>query len=151
MFSTVRYFIKTSFLFFIIGFLSGLYLYAARTFGWQYPLTLVTAHTHVLLVGGMMMMILGVAVWFFPRPTKDDKRYVPERIQKFYWLFTIATLARFIFEILSGIWYGQQWIDVTAFAGATLQVMGMIGLIWSLWGRIRAVGSQIREDRGEKF
>lgn len=150
MFSTVRYFIKTSFLFFIIGFLSGLYLYAARTFGWQVPITLVTAHTHVLLVGGMMMMILGVAVWFFPRPTKDDKRYNPDRIQKFYWIFTLSTLARFIFEILMGIWR-SQWINVTAFAFASLQVIGMIGLIWSLWGRVRAVGSQIREGRGEKF
>jgi len=150
MFSTVRYFIKTSFIFFIIGFLSGIYMYGAKTFGWPFPVTLVTAHTHVLLVGGMMMMILGVAVWFFPRPTKEDTRYDPERIQKFYWLFTISTFGRFLFEIGSGAWH-QRWIDITAFSLAGLQVIGMIGLIYSLWGRIRPVGSQIRENRGEKF
>ncbi|MCF7801114.1 MAG: DUF2871 family protein [Candidatus Marinimicrobia bacterium] len=150
MFSTVRYFIKTSFVFFIIGFLAGLYMYGAKTFGWPYTMTLVTAHTHVLLVGGMMMMILGVAVWFFPRPKKEDTKYDPDRVQKFYWIFTISTLGRFVFEIFMGIWQ-DDWIRVTAFALSALQVIGMIGLIYSVWDRVRPVGSQIREKKGEKF
>ncbi|MCF7796907.1 MAG: DUF2871 family protein [Lentisphaeria bacterium] len=150
MFSMVRYFIKTSFVFFILGFLTGLYMYGAKTFGWPYPVTLVTVHTHVLLVGGMMMMILGVAVWFFPRPTKEDTKYDPDRVQKFYWIFTISTLGRFVFEIFMGIWQ-DDWVRVTAFALSALQVIGMIGLIYSVWDRVRPVGSQIREKKGEKF
>ena len=150
MFSTVRYFIKTSFVFFIVGFLSGIYMYGARIFGWPYPATMITAHTHIILVGGMMMMILGVAVWFFPRPTKEDTRYDPDRVLKFYWLFTISTAGRFLFEIFMGIW-PQRPLEVTAFAFAGLQVIGMIGLIYSVWGRVRPVGSQIREKKGQKF
>ena len=151
MFSLVRYFIKTSFAFFILGFLAGLYMYGGQTFGWPYPATLVTAHTHVLLVGGMMMMILGVAVWFFPRPTREDTHYDPDRVKAFYYLFTVSTAGRFIIEIGLGLWPGFREIRITAFAMAGLQVIGMIGLIYSIWNRVRPVGSQIREKRGEKF
>ena len=37
----------------------------------------VSAHTHAILVGFVMMMILGVALWLFPRPSKEDTRYTP--------------------------------------------------------------------------
>ena len=77
MFTTARYFIKTSFVFFAVGLTAGLYLYGAKIFGWFVPTTLASAHTHVLLVGGVLMMILGVAVWFFPRPPKDNPRSHP--------------------------------------------------------------------------
>lgn len=150
MFSTVRYFIKTSFAFFILGFLSGLYLYAAKIFGWPFPATLITAHTHIILVGGMMMMILGVAVWFFPRPGKEDVKYDPDRVWKFYWIFSISTAGRFLLEIAMGIW-SRHGLEVIGFAFSALQVVGMIGLIYSLWDRVRPVGSQIREEAGQKF
>jgi heme/copper-type cytochrome/quinol oxidase subunit 1 len=37
----------------------------------------VSAHTHALLVGFVMMMILGVALWLFPRAERDQKQYDP--------------------------------------------------------------------------
>ena len=36
-----------------------------------------SAHTHAILVGLVMMMILGVALWLFPRPEKQNVRYRP--------------------------------------------------------------------------
>jgi len=77
MFSTARYFIKTALGFFIIGLLTGLYIYGGFAFDWVVSYSLINSHIHILLMGGVFMMILGVAVWFFPRPTKDDKKYRP--------------------------------------------------------------------------
>lgn len=67
MFFTVRYFIKTSIIFLIIGIIAGLYLLITRIYynQWPHP-DLVSAHTHIILVGSVMMMIMGVALWFFP-------------------------------------------------------------------------------------
>lgn len=150
MFTNARYFIKTAFGFFVLGLLSGLYIYGARAFGWSMPYTLVQAHTHILLMGGVFMMILGVAVWFFPRAKKNDVRYDPDVIRLGYYVFTAATLIRFLAEIRLG-YYPQGWASQVGFWCAVLQVLASIILVYSLWGRIRPVGSQIREERGEKF
>ncbi|MCF7809045.1 MAG: hypothetical protein K9M49_03450 [Candidatus Marinimicrobia bacterium] len=150
MFTNARLFIKTAFIFFIIGILSGLYLYGAKAFQWPVPYTLVSAHTHVLLMGGVYMMILGVAVWFFPRPPKDDQKYNPVLVLWFYWIFTGATGGRFVIEIIQGIYKNPIWITA-GFLSAVLQVIASVGLVYSVWGRIRAVGSKIRESKGERF
>lgn len=150
MFTTARYFIKTSFVFFAVGLTAGLYLYGARIFGWFVPTTLVSAHTHVLLVGGVLMMILGVAVWFFPRPPKDNSRYNPTLVLLFYGLFTLATALRFILEILAGIYF-LKLLYLGGFLASIFQVGAIGGLIYQIWGRIRPVGSQVREKKGERF
>ncbi len=150
MFTNARYFIKTAFGFFILGLFSGLYIYGSRAFGWAMPFSMIQAHTHVLLMGGVFMMILGVSVWFFPRAKKGDTNYNPNIILLSYWLFTLATLVRFVVEILQGI-YPQSLATVVGFWSSVFQVLASIALVYSIWGRIRPVGSQIREAAGEKF
>jgi len=67
MFTTVRYFIKTSIVFLIIGILSGLFMSFSRyVFNSGYYPEIITAHTHIILAGSVLMMIMGVALWFFP-------------------------------------------------------------------------------------
>ena len=150
MFTTARNFIKTSFAFFILGIVSGLYIYGAKIFGWALPYTLIQAHYHVLLMGGMLMMILGVAIWFFPRARKDDKNYNPDVVRVSYWIYTSATMSRFVAEIFQG--YNVRGLaDMFGFWSSVVQVLAVMTIIFSIWGRIRPVGSQIREQKGEKF
>ncbi len=150
MFTTARYFIKTAFGFFIIGLLTGLYIYGSRAFNWVVPYSLVNAHTHIILMGGVYMMILGVAVWFFPRPTKDDKKYRPIVVLWIYWIFTISTSARFVVEIMQGV-SAQPGLQNVGFWLSVIQVMASVGLVISVWGRIRPVGRPLREKKGERF
>ena len=150
MFTTARYFVKTSFAFFILGLISGLYIYGAKSFGWILPYTLIQAHLHVLFMGGIVMMILGVGVWFFPRAKKDDKKYKPDVIRFSFYILTLFTIIRFVAEIFQGI-TPSGMADLIGFWSSTAQVLAVIAIIYSIWGRIRPVGSQIREKRGEKF
>jgi membrane associated rhomboid family serine protease len=78
MHSLVRRFLKTAIIFLVIGLLLGLWMMVERELGGHVsgPYA-VSAHTHAILVGFVMMMILGVALWLFPRPSKDDARYTP--------------------------------------------------------------------------
>ena len=102
MFTTVRYFIKTSLVFLVIGILTGLHMSFAKYISQTgYSQELISAHTHLILVGSVMMMIMGVALWFFPRPEKEDKKYNPDLILITYWLMTIATALRFVFQVLA--------------------------------------------------
>jgi hypothetical protein len=97
-----------------------------------------------------MMMIMGVALWFFPRAEKTDKKYNPDLILTVYWLMTISTLLRFIFQFLKGLNWSETF-DYYIAGASFLQVISMFLFFYSMWGRIRPVGSKIREARGEKF
>jgi len=111
---------------------------------------IISAHTHIILLGAVMMMIMGVALWFFPRPVKEDKKYNPDLIKVVYWTMTISTLMRFCFQIAAGYYY-LKWILIVITIFSTFQVIAIILFFFSIWGRIRPVGSQHREARGEKF
>lgn len=151
MFSTVRYFIKTSIIFLGIGILTGLYMsYTRNILGIGYSTSLVSAHTHVILVGAVMMMIMGVALWFFPKAQKDDRKYNPDMIRAIYYLMTSATLLRFVGEVLTGVFPElNMQIVVTVFS--FLQAAAILLFFFAIWGRIRPLGSHIREANGEKF
>jgi hypothetical protein len=151
MFITVRFFIKTSIAFLMLGLLSGLHmLYSVKITKSGFVPGMITAHTHILLVGFVIMMIMGVALWFFPRAEKEDKRYNPTLIWITYLLISSGTLLRFVFEILNSYTQGQI-IDIIITISGTFQVLGIILFFYSMWGRIRSVGSHIREAKGERF
>ena len=152
MFSTVRYFVKTSIIFLLIGIITGLYLLIAQSYfdSWPHP-DLVSAHTHIILVGSFMMMIMGVALWFFPRPEKDDKLYKPDLILTTYFLITTSTLIRFVSQVISAFTLPNELLKLILTISAVGQVLGIIIFFISMWGRIRSVGSHIRESKGEKF
>ena len=151
MHSLVRRFLKTGILFLGAGLLLGAWMLVRRELWGIYPSTyLMSAHTHAILVGFVMMMILGVALWMFPRPAKDDTRYRPELAGAAYWLVTAGTVVRVAGEI------GRSGTDgavlrLMVVAGGLAQVAG-IGLFFvTMWTRIRASGSALREERGERF
>ena len=151
MFSNVRYFIKTSIAFLVLGILTGLYIsYSKYVLMAGYSLELISAHTHIILVGSVMMMIMGVVIWFFPPPEKDDKKYNPDLIFVVYIATTVSTALRFILQVAASFFY-IDWISKSIFFISALQVLAMILFFYSIWGRIRPVGSQHREAKGEKF
>ncbi len=99
----IRRYIKTSFAFLIAGVLLGSYVSVGQFLAGAYPPRLViTAHVHLLLVGFMLMIVMGVATWMFPRPARDDRRYRPELAEAVYWLMTVATCVRALAETLGG-------------------------------------------------
>jgi len=146
-----RRFIKTGFGFLTIGLLTGVGLLLPReVLGvWPSPY-LVSAHTHLVLVGFVMFMILGVALWLFPRPRPDDRRYRPGRIAAVYWCLTVGTGLRFAGEVLHTVTAGG-WLAAIVVAGGAAQAFGLLMFGWTMWSRIRPIGSHIREARGERF
>ena len=92
MYTLGRRFIKTGVGFLFAGLILGAVMLVRRElFGvWPHP-HLVSAHAHAVLVGFVMFMILGVALWLFPRAEKTDERYRPERIEAGYTWIHAAT------------------------------------------------------------
>ncbi|MHB9014448.1 MAG: hypothetical protein ACYC49_19730 [Ignavibacteriaceae bacterium] len=151
MFTTVRYFVKTSIIFLIVGIFTGLYMSLNKhLFYTGFSPELISAHTHIILVGSVMMMIMGVALWFFPRAEKDDKKYNPDLILVTYWIMTISTALRFLFQV-TGSFIESKYIETGISVFSIFQVLAIILFFYAMWGRIRGVGSQYREAKGEKF
>jgi cbb3-type cytochrome oxidase subunit 1 len=151
MYTLVRRFIKTGIGFLFAGLLLGVYMLARRElYGvWPHP-HLTSAHAHAVFLGFVMFLILGVALWLFPRAAKEDTRYTPQRIEAAYWILAVSTAVRFAGEVLRA---GSQapalrWVVVCA---GIAQLAGFALYFWTMWPRIRPVGSHLREARGERF
>jgi heme/copper-type cytochrome/quinol oxidase subunit 1 len=151
LFTTVRRFIKTAIAFLAIGLALGLYLVVQRDILGIWPHRhLVSAHAHAVLIGFVMFLILGVALWLFPRAEKDDQRYRPERIDAAYWILLVSTVSRFLAEAARA-WFPLPWLGWVVVFGGAGQTLGLGLFFWTMWTRIRPVGSHIREAKGERF
>lgn len=133
----IRRYIKTSFGFLVAGLLLGGYLTVGEFLLGLYPPRLaITAHVHLLLVGFMLMMIMGVATWMFPRPAKDDARYRPELAEAVYWVMTLSTIVRTAAELWAG-WSGTPWLRVLVALGSLGQLLGAALFVINMWARVR--------------
>lgn len=151
MFTLVRRFIKTAIAFLAAGLLLGGWMIVQRDLLGGVPSEyLRSAHTHAVLAGFGMMMIMGVALWLFPRPARDDTRYRPERVALSYWLTTLGTTGRVAGEVLHA-WTSASWLAWSIVVAALAQMAGMLLFFWAIWPRIRPVGSALREKEGERF
>ena len=151
MFSTPRLFIKTGIAFLGVGLVLGAWLLVGRELRGTFPHPLLTsAHVHAVGVGFVMFVILGVAQWLFPRAPKDDSRYRPGRLLASYWILTSATALRIVGEVAraSSDAYPLRLLVVLAGLG---QLVGLGLYFYSMWSRIRPLGSARREKAGERF
>jgi heme/copper-type cytochrome/quinol oxidase subunit 1 len=151
MHSLVRRYLKTGIGFLTLGVGLGLWMMIERELLQRFPSPyVVSAHTHAILVGFVMMMILGVALWLFPRPSKDDTRYSPKAAEVAYWLVGGGTVLRVIAEIARAS-VDAVWLRIATVGTGLLQVAGLLVFFYTMWSRIRPLGSAAREAQGERF
>jgi cbb3-type cytochrome oxidase subunit 1 len=136
----VRRYIKTSFVFLALGLLLGGWTSVSQFVLGVYPPRLyITAHAHLLLVGFMLMIVMGVATWMFPRPARDDTRYRPWLAETVYWVMTLSTAVRAAAEILapSSETPALRWLIALGGLG---QLGGAALFVVNMWPRIRMPG-----------
>jgi heme/copper-type cytochrome/quinol oxidase subunit 1 len=147
----VRRYLRTAIAFLFAGLAVGAWMLVRRELWDRYPTPHeLSAHTHAIAVGFVMLMILGVALWLFPRPERDDTRYRPERIALAWWLVTLGTAARVLAELLRGT-TGSPALRWAVVLSGFAQVAGLAVYFHTMWTRIRPLGSRQREAAGERF
>lgn len=133
----VRRYVKTSFVFLLLGMLLGGYLTVeVNVRGRGVPWPLVTAHVHLLLVGFVLMLVFGVATWMFPRPARDDPRYRPWMAELIYWLLTVSTAVRALGELGSAA-ASVRGGSLLAALGGLGQVAAAVAFVVNMWVRVR--------------
>jgi len=133
-----RRFLVTAAGFLIAGISLGLGLLVNRELfnNWPSPF-LVSAHTHLLLAGAVLEMIIGTALWLFPRAPGTALTPLPRSATVSWWALTLGTAIRALAEA------GRTWSDIPhlrwcVVAGGVLQVAGLACGIIALRGRVRA-------------
>ncbi|HZO42085.1 MAG TPA: cbb3-type cytochrome c oxidase subunit I [Methylomirabilota bacterium] len=145
----IRRYIKTSFAFLIAGVLLGSYVSVGQYVVATYPPRLIiTAHVHLLLVGFVLMIVMGVATWMFPRPARDDARYRPELAEAIYWTMTVATCVRGVAELL-GAYSDSSALRAAIALGGLGQAAGVLLFVINMWTRVRmpSTAPQRQEQR----
>lgn len=98
---------------------------------------MVSAHTHLMLVGGVITIILGTGLWLYPRPKKDDPRVKLWHGEAAWWGVVLGTAIRSIGEMAGATATGPRAAPLSVIGGA-LQVLGIIAAVLALRPRIRA-------------
>jgi cbb3-type cytochrome oxidase subunit 1 len=133
----VRRYVKTSFVFLLAGLFLGAYIVVTQfVLGVYPPRLLVTAHVHLLLVGFMLMIVMGVATWMFPRPARDDVRYRPGLAETVYWVMTVSTIVRALSEIVAGF-AAAPALRFAIAVGGLGQLAGTALFVVNMWTRVR--------------
>jgi heme/copper-type cytochrome/quinol oxidase subunit 1 len=139
----VRRYLRTAVAFLALGLALGVWMLAAREFGLPLPPRAQSAHTHVLLVGFVMFMISGVALWMFPRAAKDDHRYRPALAEWAYWCLAIGTAGRGALELATGP-VEPVAMRIAIVAGGVAQAAGLLLFFFMMLPRIRTTLAEPR-------
>jgi hypothetical protein len=89
---------------------------------------MISAHTHLILVGAVIQLIVGTAWWLFPRPPRAEPQAPEGAVRAAWWCLTSGTLLR------AG---GELWgLPVASLLGGTAQVIGMVLVVIALRRRV---------------
>ncbi|MCC6802965.1 MAG: cbb3-type cytochrome c oxidase subunit I [Anaerolineae bacterium] len=132
-----RTFIKTGLAYFVVGLMVGV-LYLGRDtfrlpsqFGLLYPV-----YIHLLMVGWVMQLILGVVYWMFPKQSKERPRGSETLGWTVFWLLNVGLILRAISEPLVVV--KPEWnLGWVLAASAILQLLAAWGFVANTWGRVK--------------
>lgn len=138
-FTYQRLLVKTSIIYLVVGVSIGILIQLGyRYHPLRWALFLRTTHVHLLLIGFVLQMIMGVGVWMFPR-RKEPPYWTPE-LQGLilYVLLNTGIITRTIGEPFRNRWAWAYWLWVL---GSIIQVMSILYFVVLVYPRIRKPGS----------
>lgn len=131
-----RTFIRLALVFLAVGVGLGALLQVRRALGLPHsPHAAVTIHIHLLTVGFLLNMVMGVAHWMFPRlPGTTAYAAATDPLA---WANLISLNVGLVLRTVSEAWSGQSWAVALQVASAVLQVLGVFFFLLAIWRRVR--------------
>ncbi len=137
--SLSRWFIKTSFVYFILALLAGVFLAIQAT--WKIPWVtaiIYPTYLHLMTEGWITMLIIGVAIWMFPKFSLEK----PRGNEGLGWACYILLNAGLFLRLISEPVIGQAGRESLFWGGlliaaALLQWLGGMAFVINAWGRVK--------------
>ena len=131
-----RWMIKTSLVYLLLGVLIGLLTFLSHRFpSLAWVLQWRTVHVHLILMGAVIQMIMGVALWMFPRRKEPPPVTTEPEGMTLYVGFNAGTVIRSLFE---PFWQAGSGPYFLAFGGMILQILSLFYFLCLIFQRIRA-------------
>jgi hypothetical protein len=135
-----RTFVKAAFAYFIAAFVLGALMALDQWLGFSRWLRSVYySQLHLLVVGWITQLAIGVAYWIFPRLRKEQGPH-PRGSGTATWgvlvCLNVGLLLRFFFEPFY-LMDPRPWLGAVVALSGLLQALAALGFGWLIWGRIR--------------
>ncbi len=131
----VRWYIKSALVYFIAGLVAGIALAVGGPLA-ELTAGLTPVYYHLLLVGWVTQLILGVAIWMFPKFSQEQPRGNEKLAWATYILLNLGLLLRVAGEPLDSLYAGAGWGGLLV-ASAVLQWLGGLLILSILWRRVK--------------
>lgn len=136
-----RLFVKTSLLYLVATFLAGAAIAIYEAAGVPIRPVWMTIHTHIGVVGWLVNLVIGIALWMLPlnreRFPQTAGRYPAAAPMLCYLLLNVGLLDRIVAEALWS-YFGGTPAAIAFGASGVLQVAGIIVFVAVAWRRVRA-------------
>ena len=137
-----RAFVKAAFLYLVAAFVLGALM---ALDGWlglgRWLRAVYLSQLHLLVVGWISQLAIGVAYWIFPRYRKAQNPK-PRGSDVLAWAVLICLnaglLLRFLFEPFQ-LMGNRPWLAALVALSGILQALAALGFGWLVWGRIRSM------------
>ena len=132
---TIQLYVRTALLYLLASAVVGVLWQVDLWLHWfQFSPYIRVIHSHLALMGGVVQMIMGVALWMFPLTVP-----LPERLPfreglawAAYLFFNGGLLGRFVVESLFRTQGGDLYGFLTVVSGV-MQILAMVLFIYHLW------------------
>ena len=136
-----RWFIKAGILWFITGmilaFLAELPLLSAGSL-------LLPVYWHMLVVGWITQIIMGVSIWMFPRKKRDRLKKQSVRTVVSFVFLNSGLVLRFLCEPFIPMFRGESMITLFVLISSLLQVLGILFYTIEIWPRLQPKSSRLK-------
>ena len=128
-----RWFIKSGMIYFILG--VTLALIAELPFVDTGTL-LLPVYWHMLVLGWITQLIMGVSIWMFPRRKHQRKKIQTFPAISAFWSLNAGLLLRFLTEPFIPMLKGEWWMKSVIILSSVLLLISVIFYLVEIWPRV---------------
>jgi len=134
----IRYFIKTSLLFFVISLLLGIVMASGTVIALpNFLSSILPTYLHMFTVGWITQMIFGVSIWMFPSSDKEGRYGKETIIWSIYVTLNSGLILRLIGEPGQSVLPASVMFDLCLVFSAILQWLASLLYVYHIWGRVK--------------
>lgn len=132
--TSTRWFIRMGIIYFILGVILA-FLSEFNSFS---DISLLPVYWHMLILGWITQLIIGVSIWMFPRKHRDKKKRETILVWITFWALNIGLLLRFISEPIIHLYPENSWIEGILILSSLLQITAFLFYTAEIWPRLQS-------------
>lgn len=129
-----RWFIKSGMTWFILGLLLA---FATELPSVQAGSLLLPVYWHMIVIGWITQVIMGVSIWMFPRKRRNRKKEQSALATGVFFLLNSGLILRFMSEPFIPLFQDSLLIVVTVITASLLQIAAVLFFVMEIWPRVQ--------------